>query len=65
MTTFEQEVHWTDREGAVTRIYSKGHPTLKEAQTSAKEMAEQLGWKAPRWWQWWRWGDTTMKDLTA
>jgi hypothetical protein len=65
MTTFSQEVQWTDRDGAVTRIASKDQPTLQKAKHEAREMAQALGWTAPKWWQWWRWGDTTAKHLAV
>ena len=58
---YSKTVKWTDNWGCrhttVTGIKS---PFEQEALDDAWEKAKALGWTPPRWWQWWRWGDTKL-----
>ena len=39
-----------------------GHEDLEMAMVEATQLALSDGWTQPRWWQWWRWGDTRVPD---
>lgn len=39
--------------------------TPEEARQKAIEMAKQAGWTNPRWWQFWRAGDTWFADINS
>lgn len=48
----------TSLDGTVQTWSVDGQPTREEAQRICIEAAIEGGWTPPRWWQWWRWGDT-------
>lgn len=62
MTTYGQEVIWTRFDGSVERFAVEGCATIAEAQTKAFWFAAKSGWTTPKWWQWWRWGDTRLPN---
>ena len=44
--------------GGKEEFESGGCDTPGEAVMKAYQWAYESGWQPPRWWQWWRWGDT-------
>lgn len=54
---YGQSIGWHDRSGTFTQIEVDGFHTPEDALEEALTVAGELGWKPPRWWQWWRWGD--------
>lgn len=65
MATFGQIVRWTTFDGNVFTFELSGYSTVEEAKFDALRRAKVVGWTPPRWWQWWRRDDTTLKDLTT
>lgn len=55
---YGKAVEWTLSCGAKMRVSVNGCWTAEEANEKAWKMADESGWTAPRWWQWWRWRDT-------
>ena len=53
-----QKIRWTDFNGDVTIIETAGYATSKEATKAAIESATLSGWHPPKWWEYWRSGDT-------
>lgn len=35
-----------------------GYNTPEEAAKAVREIADEMKWTPPKWWQWWRWNDT-------
>lgn len=46
-------IKWGDNSFAV-----QGQPSPEEAKAMCIEWATKHGWTPPKWWQFWRWGDT-------
>ena len=61
--TYGQDITYTDFGGSKTTYGVSGCTTMEEAREQAIDLARGDGWTPPRWWQWWRRGDTTAKDL--
>ena len=57
---YSQTVRWTTIREGEQNISVGNSLTLGEAQESAFRWAIQLGWTPPKWWQFWRWGDTKL-----
>jgi hypothetical protein len=55
---YGQKVIETDFGGDKRIWESHGHTNAFEARKFAFDMAKKDGWKEPKWWQFWRWGDT-------
>lgn len=58
MTRYGYTIEWTTLEGrqAVTVTDCS---TAMEAFEETYRLALKSGWRPPRWWQFWRWGDMT------
>lgn len=54
-------ITWTDYGGNETTAEVGGRETLEDAINDCRESAEHFGWTPPKWWQWWRWGDTRVE----
>lgn len=52
------EVIRTGANGQKDSYGVKGYATRKQARDAAYSFAMRSGWTEPRWWMWWRWGDT-------
>ena len=50
-------ITWRQKNGE-TSVTVRGRDTLEEAKQDCIESAKHFGWTNPKWWQWWRWGDT-------
>ena len=37
--------------------------SMIEAVNKTIDFAKQCGWTPPKWWQWWRWGDSNPKRI--
>jgi hypothetical protein len=60
-----QSIKWTEFGGNRNEVMTDYHFTPREARKSALRSAIKSGWTPPRWWQWWRWGDTRVNlDFT-
>ena len=56
---YSYELHWTPTWGGGTTTYGVTCCRSQEdAWAIVVAMAERDGWTPPRWWQWWRRGDT-------
>lgn len=51
-------IEYTEPYGATGSISVNICKTKEEAQSECIRSALKGGWTYPRWWQWWRWGDT-------
>lgn len=59
-------IEWSDRDGSTYSTYSGYHFSVREARKYALRSAIKMGWAKPRWWQYWRWGETVPSlDFTA
>jgi hypothetical protein len=56
--TYGQNITYTDFFGNKTTCGVDGCETPEQALREAVELAEGDGWTNPKWWQWWRRGDT-------
>lgn len=54
---YGQRVVWSDLSGNVVAVEASGCSTPQEALHEAIASAKAMGWKPPRWWQWWRWDE--------
>jgi hypothetical protein len=61
---YGQEVRWTKFDGSKHTLEINDCDTLDEAVQTAFREAIKCGWTPPRWWQWWRWGDTPAPTVT-
>jgi hypothetical protein len=50
-----KEFHWQSRWGYEHAVVSGKHPTGEAANDEARRMALAAGYRAPRWYEWWRW----------
>ena len=51
--TFGYEIKWGGNSCSVS-----GCSSQEEAKEKCVKFAKDLGWTPPKWWQFWRWGDT-------
>lgn len=56
-----QSITWTSRHGMKTTITVRDCDTKEQALRMAIESAKKFGWTEPKWWQWWRWDDITLR----
>lgn len=57
---WSQSIQWTKFVGGTTRITVGNCDSEEEAIAEAKKYARSLGWRPPRWWEFWRWFDTRL-----
>jgi hypothetical protein len=60
MITYGFTIKWGHNSFGVSN-----QPTAEEAQRVCIEWATKHGWTPPKWWQWWRWGDTKLPQSFA
>ena len=58
MATYGFTIKWTTVIGDRITFGVNGCKTCDEAKQQALEIAKDLGWTRPKWWQWWRRNDT-------
>lgn len=58
IVTHDFAVRWTKFDGTTETAAVSGCESEAEARREAFRIARKNGWTPPRWWQWWRWGDT-------
>ena len=58
MATYGFTIKWTDTKGNETTVGINGCKTCEEAKQQIIAVAKEMGWLQPKWWQWWRRGDT-------
>lgn len=56
MTTYGYDFSWTSDSGE-TRITGQGFPTVEERDEAFRKALDAFGYRAPRWWEYWRWGE--------
>lgn len=56
--TFGRQIVWTEFGGDKVSVAVSGCADHQEAFEEALRLATMDGWTPPRWWQFWRWGDT-------
>jgi len=54
---YGQVIRWTNKDGNQQELEVWGK-TREEANRKAREHALAFGYTQPKWWQWWRKGDT-------
>ncbi len=54
---YGKTIRWTDWLGSHV-VSVDDCKTPEEANTKVYEFAREQGWTPPKWWQWWRWGDS-------
>ena len=52
------EITETRPDGSKSTYSVDGCASPKKARDLAYSFAMRSGWTEPRWWMWWRWGDT-------
>ena len=55
--TYGQAIAWTGPGGTRNKVEVTGCASAEEALSGARKMAFDQGYKAPRWWQFWRRGE--------
>lgn len=53
-------IHWTQSSGDRIVLTVADCMTRDDAQREVTDWARSAGWTPPRWWQFWRWGDTRL-----
>ena len=48
--------------GMKCSVLVKGHKSERADRLACLRAARHFGWTKPKWWQWWRRGDTTHKQ---
>lgn len=56
---YGQEVHWTDVDGSTSKVVVRNCTSHEQAIDLAFRQAKRTGWTPKRWWQFWRWKDTS------
>lgn len=56
MITYGRSIEWNKGSGR-TRLEVSECPSREEAFRSVLDWALDSGWRAPRWWQFWRWDE--------
>ena len=56
---YRGSVRWSDRDGGQYSVQSDYKATATEANAEAWRMADELGYRSPQWWEWWRWNERT------
>ncbi len=51
------EFRWNSSFGNISHVHTRWLSSIQDAHVRAREMAIELGYDNPRWWQFWRWGD--------
>jgi len=60
--TYGAKIVWHERRGTTCGVFVEGHNSERSARLECLRAARQFGWTKPKWWQWWRRGDTTHKQ---
>jgi hypothetical protein len=63
VTSWTQTIRWHDRDGGMHTVESGSCVNKDYASFSAWLEAKKAGWTPPRWWEWWRFGDTRLEDI--
>ena len=58
MLKYGYRVIWTHRKEGRFSYSITNCDSREDARHEALVRMEELGWTPPKWWQWWRWGDT-------
>ena len=58
LSKYTQYVSWRHADGTIESIAFGTDLGLQEAINGALALAREHGWTPPRWWQFWRWGDS-------
>lgn len=53
--------YWKSKHGGHTEVSTGPHASLKEADEALIEMLKSARYEAPKWWQYWRWGERVPK----
>jgi hypothetical protein len=61
--TYGRTIRWTDFDGTKHELSVGDCASIQEATQAVIDMAKKSGWRPPRWWEFWRWGDTTARQL--
>lgn len=63
--TYGQTIKWTQWDGTKHAFTVSECESWEEARAIVVEWATERGWTPPKWWQFWRWGDTRLAPLNA
>lgn len=56
---YGQSIAWNTETGS-SAVTVNGCDTPEEAYERALAVAIDMGYTKPKWWQWWRWGETRL-----
>ena len=59
--TYGYKIVWHTRD-TTSLVTVEGHKSERAARLACLRAARRFGWTKPKWWQWWRRGDTTHKQ---
>jgi hypothetical protein len=65
MIKYGQSITYTRADGSIETITADDCDSPDEAKDAAIQFAATQGWTNPRWWQFWRWGDTQFSEEDA
>lgn len=51
------EFTWADSPSSTTTVRGSYYQTAEECRAAKMKALEEFGYKPPRWWQYWRWGE--------
>jgi hypothetical protein len=57
---YRRYFRWQSGWGDWHEVITAKHPTRQAADVHAREMALSSGYLAPRWFEFWRWGETSL-----
>lgn len=58
MITYGYQVAFTRSPGDRVIYEGTGFPSREAMREERTALLREICWKPPKWWQWWRWGDT-------
>lgn len=56
------KVSWSGGDGSRTTIAGEGYTSREEMERARDAALAELEWTPPRWWQFWRWNDTRLRE---
>lgn len=57
MASYGYQVTWREDRSTIETVGVSDAPSLEEARAEAITLAVVYGYRPPRWWEWWRWGE--------
>lgn len=63
--SYSYTIRWTKLDGTRHTLTVGWYSRLESARYKCVLLAMKNGWKPPRWWEFWRIGDTTARQILS